>query len=151
MIQKKDFQVGQTVYLWVHRIFGRKVNDYIVKCEVVKVGNRYLTVKDLDRNSSYQFDLKQNLMHYVPTYGTNNDAELFLTEQDILDFQRAEKLYGDIEDYFHDFTFRSSYNPTVPWKTGPRINLDQLVLIDKILDPSNGPDLAKSILEQLNK
>lgn len=152
MFSKKNFQVGQTVYCLVHRVFGRKVNEYIAKCEVVKIGNKYLTVKDTNRNSSYQFDIQQNFLYYDPIYGTNSDIELFLTEQDILDLQHAEKLYDEIEAYFHDFTFRASYAPNhiPPWKNGSRINLDQLILIDQILDPSTGKALAKSILAQLS-
>lgn len=151
MLQKKDFVVGQTVYLLVHRIFGRKVDEYIILGEVTGIGNKYLTVNDTKFNSTYQFDMKQGFMFHDPLYGVTSDVELFLTEQEILDMQQAEPLYNSIEEYFHNFTFRQSYHPRTipPWSTGTRIDLNQLILINKLLDPESGKSLAKEILENL--
>jgi hypothetical protein len=120
-MEKKDFTVGQKVYLKI--IEGSNAARYIDKSNpdawikekvVTKVGNKYLSVANIDNNmcGEEKFDIQNGFRHYYTAGG--QDFELFLFKEDIYNYIECEKLYDDIKSCF------------ASWKNNGKYSLEQL-------------------------
>lgn len=119
-MDKKDFHVGQTVYLKV--LPGSNAARYIDKSNpdewikeriVIKIGSKFITVAidNEDRGGEEKF-LIQNI--YTHRHDVEQNYKLYLTKESILEDQECESLYRKIKNGFSD------------WGNDGKYSLDQL-------------------------
>nr|WP_024835465.1 hypothetical protein [Clostridium sp. 12(A)] len=127
-MDKKDFNIGQTVYLKV--IPGSNASRYIDKSNpdewikervVIKIGSKFLTVAidNENRGGEEKFHI-QNISTHRHDVGQN--YKLYLTKESILEDQECENLYRKIKNGFSD------------WGNEGKYSLDQLRCIIKTLE-----------------
>ena len=100
----KDFKVEDTVYI---RDYGYRTNEDHATMEeatVIKVTNKYVTVKTSRFGGELKFHNEQNRIYYLVekvNFGSGN--KLFHTMQDYNDWVESENLYKEIRSYFGTF------------------------------------------------
>lgn len=111
-MNKEDIKVGQIAFIEGSRYSG---DSSISECEIIKVGRKYVTVKEKHRIDS-KFELKSGVENVM--YGAAR--RLHLSKQSILDRIMAEDLSKVISGYF-------SYGTT-------KLPLEKLIKIKEIID-----------------
>lgn len=123
-MEKKDFKVGQIVYLKIiegsnaaRYIDKSNIENWIKEKEISKIGNKYITVVNVNDlgYGEEKFDIQNHFCHYY-TAGSR-DYELFLSKQDILNDLNSEKLYDKVKNKFSS------------WKNSGKYTLEQLQTI----------------------
>lgn len=84
---KKDYSVGQTIY--IGKIRGKNRN-HILESKVTKVGRKYVTT-----SAGYQFEIKNG--EQKTEYG--KEYRLFLTKEELMAEQKREDLFYMICDF----------------------------------------------------
>jgi hypothetical protein len=128
-MEKKDFKIGQIVYLKIvegsnaaRRINKSNTEEWIKEKIVTKIGNKFISVAnaDDDRYGEEKFDMTNNFSHYYTCGG--QDYELYLSREDILNDIQSEKLYSEIQSKFSG------------WKNKRKYSLEQLQSIAQIIN-----------------
>lgn len=97
-MEKKDFYVGQTVYVYLVGNSARckkPINERIEEWEVSKVGTKYITAKSKINSYEEKFDIKHNFQH-VYKYGSVSYI-LYLRKEDIINEIQREKNIEQIQ------------------------------------------------------
>lgn len=96
-MEKKDFYIGQTVYVYLVYLVGnvarykKTINERIEEWEVSKVGTKYITCKSKINPYEEKFDIKRNFQH-VYKYGSVSYI-LYLRKEDIInEIQRKKNI-----------------------------------------------------------
>lgn len=128
-MDKKDFKIGQIVYLRIvegsnaaRRIDKSNKEAWILKKEVTKIGKKYISVANVGepRWGEEKFDIQNNFSHYYTVGG--QDYELFLSKEDIIRYIESEELYSKLQSLFSG------------WKNNGKYTLEQLQKIDEIVN-----------------
>jgi len=111
-MKKEDIKVGQIAFIEGSRYSG---DSPISECEIIKVGRKYVTVKETSRRDS-KLSLKSGVENVI--YGAAR--RLHLSKKSILDKKMTEDLSKVISGYF-------SYGTT-------KLTLEKLIKIKEIID-----------------
>lgn len=126
-MQKSDFKKGQEVFLLIREgsnafrhLQNKAVENRIQRATVITVGNKYITVQ-LNRWEKISFDIADD---FRQAYDCCEDYKLFLTEQDVYDYEERRTLFKTLHDAF-DYSRSEKYS------------LTQLKAIREILENKN--------------
>lgn len=127
-MDKKDFKIGQIVYLKIiegsnaaRYIDKPNKEEWILEKEVTKIGRKYISVARVGdtRFGEEKFDIQNNFRHYYTVGG--QDYELFISKKQILEHMESEELYDKIKSKFSN------------WKNNGKFTLQQLKKISEII------------------
>lgn len=111
--------VGETLYRQTLKSYSRNLPDNeeeVVQCEVVSVGRKYFTVRDLGSKFERSFDIE----YWLEKSEYSSDSVLYSTKQEYLDAQEYTQLEKNIRDLLH--------------KNGlSKLSIEQIREINKIL------------------
>lgn len=127
-MKKSDFKKGQDVFLLIkegsnehRRIKDKPFENRILRVTVTTVGSKYVTVQ-LNHWEKISFDIADD---FRQAYDCSEDYKLFLTEQDIYDYEESRALFKEIRIAFADYSSSEKYS------------LKQLKAIKAILENKN--------------
>ena len=92
-MKRKDFYLGQIVYVRIKRSKYDKSGEYAItfqEYEVVKIGRKYVTVKRLNDDFEMEFDMEDGFER--SGYSYNSYYRLYLSEQHYKDEKEKYEL-----------------------------------------------------------
>lgn len=102
-MQKSDFKKGQDVFLLIiegsnafRPIQNKSIENRILRATVITVGSKYITVQ-LNRWEKVSFYIADD---FRQAYDCCEDYKLFLTEQDLRDYEERRTLFKTLHDAF---------------------------------------------------
>ena len=115
-MKKSDFTKGQIVYMFIipgsnayRYVKDKAFESRIIPAAVVSVGNKYISVKP--DKWTWGNVIRFHADDFSQVYDVGGaDYQIFLSEQDIYDYQEAEDIYNFIKFSFSDFKNQDKYS-----------------------------------------